>query len=115
MNNEVPCPSCGFFTIGKDYFGTYSICGICGWEDDGVQLANPACGGGANGESLIYYQKNSIAEFPLNIQEHKGIKRDASWRPLTDDEIALYEMEKQEKYWRNKAILNLSEAYWKRV
>lgn len=25
-----------------DWFGTYEICGVCGWEDDHVQLANPA-------------------------------------------------------------------------
>jgi hypothetical protein len=40
-----------------------SLCGAI----NGVQLANPASGGGANGESLIYYQKSSITEFPLNI------------------------------------------------
>ena len=110
MNKEVPCPSCGFFTVGEDYFGTYNICDICGWEDDGVQLANPACGGGANTESLIHYQKNSIVKFPLNVNEHQGVERDSTWRPLTDDEIQFYEKEKHEKYWKNKAVLNLSEA-----
>ncbi len=47
------CPACGFLTIDEDCFGTYNICPIRAWEDDVVQLANPACGGGANGESLI--------------------------------------------------------------
>jgi Cysteine-rich CPCC len=31
-------------------YGSYVICDVCGWEDDQVQLANPACGGGANSE-----------------------------------------------------------------
>ncbi len=36
------CPACGFKTLEGDWFGTYDICGVCGWEDDHVQLANPA-------------------------------------------------------------------------
>jgi len=112
MNKEVPCPSCGFFTIGEDYSRTYIICDICGWEDDGVQLANPACGGGANKESLIDYQEMAIIKFPLNIKVHRGVNRDTSWRPLNDDEIAHYEKGKLEKYWKNKAILYATEVYW---
>lgn len=43
---DLPCPSCGFLTL-EDFYGSYAICPICNWEDDGVQLANPTSNGGA--------------------------------------------------------------------
>lgn len=109
---EFPCPSCGFYTITRDYFGTFDICPICDWEDDNVQLANPACGGGANKKSLIESQKEILKTLPLNVTKHVGYVRAEKWRPLNDIEIAFYETEKREKYWKNKAFLNLENAYW---
>lgn len=53
MNEEFfPCPSCRFLVFGEPP-GSYEICDLCGWEDDHVQLANPAMGGGANKEKLV--------------------------------------------------------------
>lgn len=37
------------------------MCGICFWEDDGVQFDDPDYEGGANGPSLRQAQKNFIA------------------------------------------------------
>jgi hypothetical protein len=111
-SQECPCPSCGFYTIGEAFFGSYDICPLCGWEDDGLQLANSACGGGANRGSLIEYQRESLEILPIELQEHGLYKRDSKWRPLNREEIELAENEKNEKYWKNKAVYGYSEAYW---
>jgi hypothetical protein len=111
-DKEYPCPSCGFYTITRDYFGTFDICPICDWEDDNVQLANPACGGGANQKSLIESQQDVLKTLPLKIKEYEGYARAEKWRPLNNAEIEIYAAEKAEKYWKNKAFLNLESAYW---
>lgn len=108
----LPCPACGFLTVSEAYFGSYDICGVCGWEDDGVQLANPACEGGANSESLIDAQAAALAELPQSLTEACGFSRDSAWRPLSDGEIKVALREREEKYWRNKATVDLSAAYW---
>ncbi len=112
---SLPCPACGFLTVPDAYFGSYNICGVCGWEDDGVQLANPACGGGANPESLIDAQVKALAEFPLGRAESRGASRDSAWRPLSDEEIRVALREREERYWRNTAVEDLSGAYWTRL
>ncbi len=109
---EVPCPSYGFYTVGKSFFGTYSQCPICAWQDDGVQLANPACGGGANPTSLIKSQQSALSDIPATVIEHKGYKRDPNWRPFSEDEIRSYEEEMNHYTWKNDATRNYSAAYW---
>jgi hypothetical protein len=66
--------------------GSYSICNVCGWEDDHVQLANPRMGGGANRESLVEAQVAALRRFPIETQSAEGFERDRSWRPLREDE-----------------------------
>ena len=44
------CPCCGSKTLGT--LDNYEICGVCGWEDDPLQSADPDYAGGANLESL---------------------------------------------------------------
>jgi hypothetical protein len=107
----IPCPSCGFLTLEGAY-GSYAICDICGWEDDQVQLANPACGGGANSESLIEAQAAALAQYPKSVQLAQGISRDRRWRPLDDDEKLVAERERVEKYWKNQGIVDMDECYW---
>jgi Cysteine-rich CPCC len=109
---KLPCPGCGFLTIDSDYYGSYDICSICDWEDDGVQLANPCSGGGANGDSLAVHQKTWVLRLPLPIRSHEGISRSEKWRPLTDTEIQTYESQQQEQHWTNTAILDEEETYW---
>ncbi len=46
------CPCCGYYTFDKQPGGTYDICPVCFWEDDGWQLDNPDAEGGANKVSL---------------------------------------------------------------
>lgn len=110
----LPCPACGFVTVPEDMFGTFHICDVCGWEDDAAQLANPACGGGANHESLIEAQARVLAALPLGRPAPDGRRRDAAWRPLSEDEVAVARDERAERHWRNKAVLDRAEAYWAR-
>jgi hypothetical protein len=96
-NHEYPCPSCGFFTTGEVRFHSFNICPLCNWEDDGVQLANPACNGGANRGSLIEYQRESMKAYPFEIHVIGKYKRDPNWRSLSNQEITQVEAEKKRK------------------
>ena len=109
---NIACPSCGFLTVDEDAYGTYNICGVCGWEDDQLQLANPCSGGGANSESLYESQLNALRDVPLEIKEYKGIQRSTIWRPLNKKEIEGFSAQAKESLWSNKGILYESEVYW---
>jgi hypothetical protein len=112
-DHEIPCPACGFLTLEGAY-GSYVICDICGWEDDQVQLANPACGGGANSESLIEAQTAALSRYPAGVHVAEGSRRDPRWRPLDDAERQLAEEERGEKHWKHKGVVSLQECYWMR-
>ena len=55
------CPCCGFKSLTEQPPGTYDICEICFWDDDGVQYNDPDYAGGAN--------KVSLREAQLNFRE----------------------------------------------
>ena len=82
-----PCPACGFLVFSEPP-GSYAICKICGWEDDHVQLSHPTMRGGANRGSLLEWQRDFLTQVPAHIAEHKGFRRDSSWRPLTERDCA---------------------------
>lgn len=50
-----PCPCCGYKTFSEEPNGTYDICPVCYWEDDGFQYHDDI---GANGITLKQAQKN---------------------------------------------------------
>jgi len=108
---SIPCPCCGFLTLEEEY-GSYSICPVCDWEDDGVQLANPTSVGGANSRSLAEAQHLAMAKYPVGIELAGGYRRSGRWRPLTRTEIEVAEARKAEKHWNATAVLAESEAYW---
>jgi hypothetical protein len=108
----LPCPACGFLTLSGEVYGSYEICPVCGWEDDGVQLANPACGGGANHTSLIDAQARTLQALPPTVTEHKGHSRSRSWRPMNQREVDLGVAERARKYWLNRAVVSRWECYW---
>ena len=74
-DRELPCPACGFLTLGGTY-GSYVICPVCGWEDDQLQLANPASGGGANSESLVEAQADALDVHRLELASRSGRQGD---------------------------------------
>jgi len=86
--SEFPCPCCGYLVFDGEP-GTHSLCPICGWEDDFVQLRYSALEGGANRFSLYQAQKN-FAQFAASEPSLKsmtraaspGVVRDPQWRPL---------------------------------
>jgi hypothetical protein len=57
-----PCPCCGFQTLAGRPPGSYSLCELCGWEDDLVQFRDPYYEGGANTKSMNQTRK-LFAEF----------------------------------------------------
>ena len=63
MSKEIKytCPCCGYKTLEDKPPGTYGLCSICFWEDDGVQFDDPDYEGGANEVSLRQAQENFIA------------------------------------------------------
>jgi hypothetical protein len=82
-----PCPACGFLVFVRQ-MGGREKCGMCGWQDDPVQLVYPGMIGGLNGLSLWDWQRKIIAEIPPSVREFGGVPRQAKWRPLREDEAA---------------------------
>jgi len=109
---ECPCPACGFLTIGENIFGSYSICGVCGWEDDQVQLSNPTTQGGANQYSLLEAQTKALSKIPSQVIEFKGFYRDKKWRPLRPSEVEVARSHSSQEPWKYKGIISYEDAYW---
>ena len=53
MRGRRPCPCCLYWTLHDPFPGSYEICPICNWEDDGVQFRDPSAAGGANQPCLV--------------------------------------------------------------
>lgn len=109
--NDLPCPCCGFLTLENEY-GSYAICPVCGWEDDGVQLANPTSAGGANLKSLAEAQDKTLKKFPSNVKVTGGFRRSNCWRPLNAADIAAAEERRSVKHWHSSAVMAESKTYW---
>ncbi|KRE24947.1 CPCC family cysteine-rich protein [Paenibacillus sp. Soil522] len=82
------CPCCGYKTLELKPPGTYDICEICFWEDDGVQFDDPDYEGGANSESLRQYQKAFLMG-RVNRRPTDKDERDQDWTPLSDNKALL--------------------------
>lgn len=61
------CPVCGKYEFECE--NSFDICPYCGWEDDGIQTAEPNYSGGANHLCLNDYKK----------QYQEIIKKDSSY------------------------------------
>jgi hypothetical protein len=59
-NAKYACPCCGYLTLGEKPPGTYDICPVCFWEDDGVQFYDENYEGGANRVCLKVAKKNFL-------------------------------------------------------
>jgi len=108
---DLPCPCCGFFTLEGEY-GSHAICDLCGWEDDGVQLASPTSEGGANSRSLAQAQEVALRKYPVHVQLAMGERRSTKWRPLRVEELSAANKRRTEKYWFAQAVSSEHEAYW---
>jgi len=111
---DVTCPACGFAVLADGY-GSYEICEICGWEDDGVQLANPTSGGGANHSSLAEVQAKILARIPAGVMTHGEFRRDPHWRPLSVQEFAEAETKRRVRHWHTIAAQDRMDVYWLRA
>lgn len=94
-------------------YGPYSICVLCDWEDDGLQLANPTSSGGANQQSLFAAQGKVLKRLPLSLAEVKGHTRGSVWRPLTVEECGSFTQWQGARAWCMPAVLHESDAYWR--
>jgi len=87
------CPCCGHRTLSEPP-GSHEICEVCFWEDDGVQILDPAYAGGANGSSLMECQANfqrqgaSQDRFVGEVRPPAdGESRDPEWRPALEADL----------------------------
>ncbi|MGW3831410.1 CPCC family cysteine-rich protein [Streptomyces microflavus] len=88
MSDSYPCPCCGHRVLDA-MPGSYEICPVCFWEDDGVQFRWPTMAGGANNVSLIEAQRN-YQNFGACDQHGRRFVRppaedeplDPAWRPI---------------------------------
>jgi hypothetical protein len=110
--SNLTCPSCGFLAFFGTEYGSYEICPVCAWEDDAVQLNNPASDGGANHVSLIESQENILASFPPDMNDVYGLKRDPLWRPLNELEKTIFKEERALNHWSNGGYTEPKYAYW---
>ena len=76
MRGRFPCPCCGFLTLSSEPPGSYEVCPVCFWEDDGVQFEDPDYAGGANRESLNTARAN-FREFGASARSALGHVRPA--------------------------------------
>ncbi len=107
--DKYPCPACGFLSFDEPA-GSYEICSICDWEDDAVQLANPASRGGANGESLVEAQSAILRELGMHVRSVNGIERDWWWRPVSAGELDEADTQARAKHWAHPAT---QQYYWR--
>ncbi|WP_417379962.1 CPCC family cysteine-rich protein [Gimesia sp.] len=78
-----PCPACGY-EVFEEPPGSYDICGVCGWEDDHVQLRYPCMRGGANKQSLWEWQQMVLPTLSTEVGSGPDLQRCPDWRPLEE-------------------------------
>jgi hypothetical protein len=111
---KYPCPCCGYVVFDEPP-GSYEICPICFWEDDGVQLRWPDWSGGANKPSLIEAQKafEQIGACEERLTPHvrppgPGDVRDRDWRPIDLSKDSFEARGVKEKAWPDDPTI----LYW---
>lgn len=112
------CPCCGYRSL-QEPPGSYDICKVCFWEDDGVQLLDPAYRGGANKPSLMECQENfrrvgaCEERFAGDVRPPEAEEmRDPEWRPVRESDLQMSRVPRDlspEEYRRVETWY-----YWKR-
>lgn len=107
---KLPWPCCGFLTFEEAY-GPYTICPVCGGEDDDLQLAHPTVAGGANHLSLAQAQTAALPKLPEHIELAHGYRRGRNWRPLLPQEIGIAQLETHTGR-RSSPVPDETYVYW---
>lgn len=93
MNVEklYPCPCCGYKTLSLEPPGTYLICPVCFWEDDGDTGGSYGYNLGSNQVRLRQAQRNFIAFGACEPQWLNDVRaptlideRDPDWQTIDD-------------------------------
>ena len=82
---QFTCPCCGALSFTGPP-GSFALCNVCDWEDDPIQLLDPAYRGGANLESLIQAQARFASRPNATVTTKQ--RHDPTWRPATDEDAA---------------------------
>lgn len=80
LGRRFACPCCGYLTLVEPPTGTYDICDVCFWEDDGVQFHDLDYEGGANTPSL------NQARETFRLHDVSELRFRADVRPPLPDE-----------------------------
>ncbi len=67
--SSVPCQVCGNFTISEH--GSFEICYVCFWEDDGLYTDPDEVWGGPNGELSLSQARKNFIEFGACDKKHR--------------------------------------------
>jgi hypothetical protein len=79
-NHKYPCVCCGYMSFTES-IGSYSICQICGWEDDYVQIREDWWDNGGANASLRSCQQNFMHP------EHAWYRHNMSRRPILAGDV----------------------------
>ena len=77
------CLCCGCWTLAEPPPGTFTVCPVCGWEDDAVQGKHAYFAGGANAVSLNTARKNFRT---MGVSDPRRLVR--TRRPTAEDRDA---------------------------
>ena len=75
MTQRFLCVCCGYRTLDEKPPGTFQICPVCYWEDDGVQAADESAAG-ANAVSLRQAKEN-FRSIGASDPKHQAVVRAA--------------------------------------
>ncbi|SHK50373.1 Cysteine-rich CPCC [Hymenobacter psychrotolerans DSM 18569] len=69
------CPCCRYFTLSEGDAGSYDICHVCFWEDDGLQFQDPDYVGGANNSLSLNEARRNFQQFGVCKEEFRRYVR----------------------------------------
>ena len=74
------CVCCACWTLDEEPPGTFSLCPVCGWEDDAFQAKHPDFADGTNAVSLNTARRN------FRLLGASDARRLSRTRPPTSEE-----------------------------
>jgi Cysteine-rich CPCC len=103
-----PCPCCGYIVFSEQP-GSYAICPICFWEDDGWQLSDFFDEDGANSLPLYKSQQNYLR---VGACEERFLPHVRSPLPheIRDKEWRVIDMHRDDPW-----VESEERYYWRRV